>query len=89
MKVTSSVAFGYAHLVGDFDKYRELNKDVELILELDDHIVNLNENDVDIALRITSTPPQNKLRNAQVGGGKLDVLKLTCIPWRENGAPKN
>ncbi|EBC5488717.1 LysR family transcriptional regulator, partial [Salmonella enterica] len=59
LKVTSSVAFGYAHLVEIFDKYRELNKDVELILELDDHIVNLNENDVDIALRITSTPPQN------------------------------
>jgi len=59
LKITSSVAFGYACLIDIFEGYRQKNSGVELILDLNDQLVNLGENDVDIALRITSTPPQN------------------------------
>lgn len=70
LKVTSSVAFGYAHLIDIFEAYREKNHDVELILDLNDNIVNLNENNVDVALRITANPPQN-----------YSIRKLTQISW--------
>lgn len=76
LKITSSVAFGYAHLVDVFDKYREQQKDVELILNLDDRVINLNENDIDIALRITSTPPQN-----------YATRKLAEISWMYCASP--
>ena len=59
LRITCSVAFGYSHLIDIFEDYRKKNHDVELILDLDDHLTNLNENNVDIALRITATPPQN------------------------------
>lgn len=70
LKITCSVAFGYAHLIDIFEEYRQKNHDVELILDLDDHLINLNENNVDIALRITATPPQN-----------YAARKLSKISW--------
>lgn len=64
------MAFGYAHLIDIFEEYRKKNHNVELILELDDHLTNLNENNVDIALRVTATPPQN-----------YAARKLSKISW--------
>ncbi|PLG87696.1 LysR family transcriptional regulator [Klebsiella quasipneumoniae] len=76
LKVTSSVAFGYAHLIDIFEEYRKKNHNVELILELDDHLTNLNENNVDIALRVTATPPQN-----------YAARKLSKISWLYCASP--
>ncbi|MCU8666450.1 substrate binding domain-containing protein, partial [Klebsiella pneumoniae] len=76
LKVTCSVAFGYAHLIDIFEEYRKKNHDVELILDLDDHLTNLNENNVDIALRITATPPQN-----------YAARKLSKISWLYCASP--
>ncbi|EOC0041271.1 LysR family transcriptional regulator [Cronobacter turicensis] len=59
LKITSSMAFGYAQLLDIFEAYRGKNPEVELVLDLNDHFININENNVDIALRITTTPPQN------------------------------
>ncbi|WP_139537479.1 LysR family transcriptional regulator [Klebsiella spallanzanii] len=59
LKVTCSVAFGYSHLIDIYENYKRKNPQVELVIDLNDNIVNLNENDIDIALRITSSPPQN------------------------------
>ncbi|WP_420286916.1 LysR family transcriptional regulator [Enterobacter sp. BNK-9] len=76
LKITCSVAFGYAHLIDIFEEYRQKNHDVELILDLDDHLINLNENNVDIALRITATPPQN-----------YAARKLSKISWMYCASP--
>lgn len=76
LKITCSVAFGYAHLIDIFEEYRLKNHDVELILDLDDHLINLNENNVDIALRITATPPQN-----------YAARKLSKISWMYCASP--
>ncbi len=76
LKITCSVAFGYAHLIDIFEEYRKKNHDVELILDLDDHLTNLNENNVDIALRITATPPQN-----------YAARKLSKISWLYCASP--
>ena len=76
LKITCSVAFGYAHLIYIFEEYRQKNHDVELILDLDDHLINLNENNVDIALRITATPPQN-----------YAARKLSKISWMYCASP--
>ncbi|WP_312689420.1 LysR family transcriptional regulator [Kosakonia sp.] len=76
LRITCSVAFGYAHLVDIFNEYRKKHHDVELILDLDDHLTNLNENNVDIALRITATPPQN-----------YAARKLSKISWLYCAAP--
>lgn len=59
LKITCSVAFGYTHLIDIFEQYRKKNHHVELMLDLNDGLTNLSENNVDIALRITATPPQN------------------------------
>lgn len=59
LKVTCSVAFGYSHLIDIYEAYKRQHPQIELIIDLNDNIVNLNENDIDIALRITATPPQN------------------------------
>lgn len=42
-----------------YSEYRQINPDVTLSVNLNDQIVNLNEEDFDIALRITETPPIN------------------------------
>ncbi|QBG08955.1 LysR family transcriptional regulator [Klebsiella huaxiensis] len=76
LKITCSVAFGYAHLIDIFEEYRKKNHDAELILDLDDHLINLNENNVDIALRITATPPQN-----------YAARKLSKISWMYCASP--
>ena len=76
LRITCSIAFGYAHLIDIFDEYRKKNHDVELILDLDDHLTNLNENNVDIALRITATPPQN-----------YAARKLSKISWLYCASP--
>lgn len=59
LRITCSIAFGYSRLVNLIDKYREQCPDVNLYIDLNDDFVNLNDTDFDIALRISSSPPQN------------------------------
>lgn len=70
LRITSSIAFGYYHLVSLIDKYRVIAPDVDLHMDLNDQFVNLNEKRIDIALRITASPPQN-----------YAVRKLATIRW--------
>ncbi|WP_313610351.1 substrate binding domain-containing protein [Atlantibacter hermannii] len=85
LRITCSVAFGYAHLIDIFAEYRKKNHDVELILDLDDHLTNLNENNVDIALRITATPPQNYAARKL---SKISWLYCASPAWiARNGTP--
>lgn len=59
LRITCSIAFGYARLVNLVDKYRANFPDVNLYIDLNDNFINLNESDFDIALRISTSPPQN------------------------------
>ena len=59
LRVTCSIAFGVTHLMRIFSGYRRLNPEVTLDLDLNDRSINLNEENVDIALRITAHPPGN------------------------------
>lgn len=59
LKITCSIAFGVCHLMRLYGEYREVNPDVTLSVDLNDQIVNLNEENMDIALRITAHPPTN------------------------------
>lgn len=59
LKITCSIAFGVTHLMRLYSDYREINPDVRLSVDLNDQSVNLNEENIDIALRITAHPPSN------------------------------
>ncbi|WEF27692.1 LysR family transcriptional regulator [Klebsiella aerogenes] len=59
LKITCSIAFGVCHLMRLYGEYREANPDVSLSVDLNDQNINLNEENVDIALRITPHPPTN------------------------------
>lgn len=87
LKITSSIAFGYAHLASISEKFRLANSDVIFNIDLNDQFVNLNEENYDIALRIASSPPQN-----------FSMRKLCTIRWaycaspdylRKTGCPTN
>lgn len=59
LKITCSIAFGVCHLMRLYSEYRSINPDVSLSVDLNDQNVNLNEENIDIALRITAHPPIN------------------------------
>ena len=59
LKITCSIAFGTSHLMKLFSEYRLVNQYVNLSVDLNDQFVNLNEENFDIALRMTATPPDN------------------------------
>ncbi len=59
LKVTCSFAFATSHLMDLFVEYKQHNPHVDLVIDLNDQLVNLNEVDIDLALRITYSPPQN------------------------------
>lgn len=59
LKITCSIAFGVCHLMRLYSEYRDINPDVRLSVDLNDQSVNLNEENIDIALRITAHPPSN------------------------------
>ncbi|HIE4392997.1 LysR family transcriptional regulator [Serratia sp. Je.1.23.a] len=59
LKITCSIAFGVSHLMRLYSEFRALYPDVRLSVDLNDQNVNLNEENFDIALRITARPPNN------------------------------
>lgn len=54
LRISCSVSFGCSHIVPLINSYCEKYPDVLCDIFLDDHCVNLNEEDIDIAFRITS-----------------------------------
>lgn len=59
LRVTCSVAFGYSRLVHLINKYRQRFPDINLYINLNDNLINLNETNFDLALRISRDAPQN------------------------------
>lgn len=59
LKLTCSIAFGYSHLISLISEYKTIAPDVDVSVFLSDDFVNLNASNIDIALRIVSTPPLN------------------------------
>ena len=59
LKITCSFAFATSHLMELFVEYKQTHPHVDLVVDLNDQLVNLNETDIDLALRITYSPPQN------------------------------
>lgn len=59
LRITCSIAFATAHLIKIIGDYKDINSEVNLLVDLNDQFVKLNEEDFDIAIRITSTPPDN------------------------------
>lgn len=55
LRLTCSIAFGCAQLSSAVGQYMELYPDVNIHISLNDNIVNLSEENYDIALRITNT----------------------------------
>lgn len=76
LRITCSIAFGYSRLVNLVDKYRTQYPDVNLHIDLNDNFVNLNDTDFDIALRISTAPPQN-----------YATRKLVPIRWAYCASP--
>lgn len=76
LRITCSIAFGYSRLVNLVDKYRGQHPDVNLYIDLNDNFINLNETDFDIALRISTAPPQN-----------YAMRKLAPIRWAYCASP--
>ncbi len=55
LKITTSMAFGYAQAPGLIGRYMERFPEVVTRIVLDDRFVNLSEQDIDVALRITAS----------------------------------
>jgi DNA-binding transcriptional LysR family regulator len=55
LKITTSMAFGYAQAPGLIGRYMQRFPDVVTRVVLDDRFVNLSEQDIDVALRITAS----------------------------------
>lgn len=77
LKITCSIAFGASHLMKLFSEYRKYNDDVNLSVNLNDDLINLNEENIDIALRITQTPPVN-----------FSIRKICVINWVYCASPQ-
>ncbi|MDO7192585.1 LysR family transcriptional regulator [Acinetobacter nosocomialis] len=54
LRISCPVSFGCSHIVPLINSYRKKYPDVQCDIFLDDHCINLNEEDIDIAFRITS-----------------------------------
>jgi DNA-binding transcriptional LysR family regulator len=52
LHISCSIAFGCSQLVGIISRYKERYPDVNIHISLDDRLVNLGEENIDIALRI-------------------------------------
>lgn len=59
LTITCPVAFGCSKLAPLIYEFSERYKDINVNIKLSDNLVNLNEEDYDIALRIAATPPDN------------------------------
>lgn len=66
LRITCSMAFGYSHLVTLVNHFRKNCPDVDFHIDLNDNFVNLNEVNVDIALRVSSSP----------------LIIMLCANWR-------
>jgi DNA-binding transcriptional LysR family regulator len=55
LKLTSSLAFGYAQLPDLIGRYMEAHPKVVSRITLDDRFINLSEQDIDVALRIAAS----------------------------------
>ncbi|TDQ59572.1 DNA-binding transcriptional LysR family regulator [Mesocricetibacter intestinalis] len=59
LTITCPVAFGYSQLAPLIYEFSERYQHINVNIKLSDNLVNLNEEDYDIALRIVSMPPDN------------------------------
>ncbi|MGJ8527125.1 LysR family transcriptional regulator [Maritalea sp.] len=58
LRITTSPSYGRLHLLPALDKLRRLYPKLIVDIELTDKVANLATNDVDIAVRATTTPPE-------------------------------
>lgn len=77
LRITCSMAFGYSHLATLANNFRGRYRDVDLYINLNDNFVNLNETNFDIALRISSEPPDN-----------YAMRKLATVNWAYCASPQ-
>ncbi len=77
LRITCSIAFGYTHLISLVNLYQQRYPDVDLYIDLNDGFVNLNECNVDIALRVASVPPDN-----------YAMRKISTIYWAYCASPE-
>lgn len=70
LHISCSIAFGCSQLVGIISRYKERYPDVNIHISLDDRLVNLGEENIDIALRITDATD-----------GPYAARMLTQIRW--------
>ncbi len=77
LKITCSFAFATSHLMSLFNVYKQRFSKVSLLVDLNDALVNLNEVDMDLALRITCSPPQNHA-----------IRKICPINWAYCASPE-
>lgn len=59
LKLTCSMAFGYTHIFSLINEYVKKNSSVTFDVDLNDRCINLNDTHYDIALRISTVPPEN------------------------------
>jgi DNA-binding transcriptional LysR family regulator len=70
LHISCSIAFGCSQLVGIVGRYQQLYPEVNIHISLDDRLVNLGEEQIDVALRITDSTD-----------GPYAARKLAQIRW--------
>lgn len=86
IRINAPMSFGLMHLPPVIDRFLEANPDIEVDLQLSDHVVDLVEQGVDIALRV-----QDQLPDSTMTARKLcDTHRVVCASpeyLAANGTP--
>lgn len=85
LRITASPGYGRFRLMPSLKKLRALYPDIVIDLELTDKVINLTQNQVDIAIRATANPPERVVAHKISSNQFLlvaspDYLRKNAIP---------
>lgn len=86
LRVTASPGFGRFKLIPALQKLKALYPDIIIDIELTDKLVNLSQNEVDIAIRSTANPPERSVARKLSNNNFILVASPDYL--NKHGTPK-
>jgi len=86
LRITASPGYGRFKLMPVLRKLKVLYPDIVLDVELTDKVINLTQNQVDIAIRATATPPERTVAH-KISNNEF-VLVASSSYLKKHGTPK-
>jgi len=83
LTVRAPIVFGRVHVIPIISDFLTQYSDIDLKLVLTDHLLNLLESDVDVALRIGELADSSLIASRGRGDSSCDLRQsvLSCSPW--------